>query len=512
MGILSATRTSVKCRGPYYGVLLLGLLLVSCVQERAPEPDSFVVGIENAPATLDPRLATDAYSAKISHLIYAGLFQYNEQLELIPDLLESYHIVSPTEFHFSLRPNLKFHHGKTLAAEDVAWTLNSIRRRKVISPHYGTMQKIAGIEVTDELHFIITLKDPYAPFLSALSIGILPADGSENGAGPFKLKEWIPETEVTLERFLDYHGIVATPREIRFRIIREDNLRTLELARGRIDLVQNAVPAALIPYVRGKSKLAIDSAPGINYNYLGFNFADPILQKLEVRQAIAHALDRTQIIRYKLRGFARPATGVLAPLHWAYTEPETQYSYDPQQARSLLDAAGYPDPDGPGPKKRFQIYYKTSSQRERVGLARLIAHYLNEVGVEVIVTPYEWGTFFRDIGNGNFQMYSLSWVGVTEPDIYYDIFHSLQFPPEGRNRNRFSDPIMDQLTAAGRTTLDRKERIEIYWEAQKLAARELPYVSLWYEDNVVVRRRDVKGYTIYPNASFMGLINVYREP
>ncbi len=507
MVILSASRRCVNA-----GILCLAFFFLACPAAAPPPADHFVVGIENAPSTFDPRRATDAYSSKISRLIYSGLFQVNEKLDLTPDLIATYQVLSPTQYRFHLKPNVRFHNGQILTAADVIWTYNSIRQRKVVSPHYSVFSKIATMTSENEQTITITLKEPFAPFLAALTMGILPAETEKMGigTGPFILAKFVPEEKVILKKFPTYHQGPVRPGQVTFRVIREDNLRVLELVRGRLDLIQNAIPAALIPYLQQQKELRLETETGINYSYLGFNLEEPHLHPLKVRRAIAHAIDRKKIIEYKLHGLARPASSLLTPVHWAYQEPGIDYPYNPDKARRLLDEAGFPDPDGPGPKKRFRLYYKTSTQRDRVGLARLIATYLNEVGIEVLVTPFEWGTLFRDIRNGNFQLYSLTWVGVTDPDIYYYIFHSSQIPPHGGNRNRYLNPAIDQLTSVGRKTLDRFERKEIYAETQKIVARELPYVNLWYENNTVARRKEVQGYQIYPNASFMGLTQIYR--
>lgn len=497
--------------------LVLLCLVSACTGSPERSPGTFVIGVESSPTTLDPRLAVDAYSSKLVRLIYAGLFRLDTSLQLQANLLASYQQISPTQYRFTLRSDLTFHDGQPLTAHDVAWNYNSIREQRVPSPHYATFSKIERLEVLDKQKFTITLKEPFAPFLTALTLGILkrPESGLKAsmmiGAGPYKLETFVPDEKVVLHRFDNYFAGKPRAARLIFRVMRDDNLRVLELVRGRLDLLQNSVPAPLMTYVKRRADLVVESAPSINYIYMGFNLEDPYLSHEKVRKAFAYALDIPTIISYKLKGYARPATGILAPMHWAYSDSGVRYPYNPNQAQQLLDEAGFPDPDGPGPQTRFKIYYKTSSKRDRIGMARLLAQYLHKVGVDVVVTPYDWGTFYRDIRQGNFQLYSLTWVGVTEPDKYYDVFHSAQIPPQGNNRNRYRNGAIDQLTAAGRATVDVAKRKEIYREVQKIVAQELPYISLWYEDVVVVRRKDVKGYTIYPNASYLGLMNLYRE-
>jgi peptide/nickel transport system substrate-binding protein len=201
---------------------------------------------------------------------------------------------------------------------------------------------------------------------------------------------------------------------------------------------------------------------------------------------------------------------VLAPSHWAHAQSLPFLDYDPKLAMSLLDQAGYPDPDGPGPKPRFTIQYKTSTKKDRIGVARLISRYLKAVGIEVVVTPFEWGTFFRDINKSHFQMYSLSWVGITEPDIFHYIFHSSQLPPRGANRGHYVNQAIDHLTEQARKTVDHSERKRIYGQIQRILSVELPYIPLWYENNVVAFRKNVVGYQLTPDASFSSLVQVKK--
>jgi peptide/nickel transport system substrate-binding protein len=284
---------------------------------------------------------------------------------------------------------------------------------------------------------------------------------------------------------------------------------------GSGDLVQNGVNPLLLPVLERHPRLRVQTAPSIAYNYLGFNLEDPVLAQLGVRRAIAHALDREAIVATRFAGTARLATGMLAPGHWAFEGDLPRYGHDPALARRLLDEAGFADPDGEGPEPRLRLTLKTTSNRFRRSIARVLAHQLGQVGIAVEVRAYEWGTFFADVRSGNFQLFTLQWPAVVEPDLYHWIFHSSMIPSpdnggRGANRGRYRNPALDALIEAGRRTPERDARRAIYSQVQRILAQDLPYVSLWHEDNVAVLDRSLQGYHILPNARFGGLVEVFR--
>lgn len=475
------------------------------------------MGLEAPPLTLDPRLASDAYSSKITALLHNGLFRLNERMEIIPDLVESYEQTSPHHYKIILKKGIFFHDGRELTAEDVKYTLESVLDPKLASPFKGTLSLISSLKIKDPWTLEIDLKEDFSPFLSALTMGIIQAGGAHPalGTGPFSLESMTPNEEVVLKRNAHYFQPLAKMEKIVFRIVTDDNLRILELKNHRLDLLQNNIPPLLLESLKKNDDLVLETTEGINMTYLGFNLQRGPLKSLEVRQAIAHALDIPALIEYRMGRLAKPATGILSPLHWAYASYDSgipKYSFDPKKARELLDKAGYRDPDGLGPNPRFVITYKTSTKKDRISLARLIGRYLKDVGIEARILPYEWGTFFHDINTGNFELFSLTWVGVTEPDIYYYVFHSSQKPPAGANRGGFNNDVIDRLTAEGRRLQDRVQRKEVYKYVQKTLAEELPIVPLWYEDNFAIFSKQVKGVRLRPNASFEWMMDVYKEP
>lgn len=494
--------------------------LAAC-SRRQDDAKVLRVALRAGPISLDPRIASDAVGDKIAHLISDGLLKKDEHLDMVPNLAARYEQISDTSYRFFLRPGVKFHDGEPLDAGDVVYTFRSIIDGEVVSLYKSAFEHIDEIVAEDPLTVRIDLKGPYAPFLVMLNRGIVSekaarALGDEFGqrpvgTGPYRFVRHVTDSVVELEANPDYFGGAPKIPRLEFQIIKDDNIRVLKLLKGDVDLVQNGIPPMLIERVLASPGMEKTEDTGIVVTYMGFNLTDPVVGKKEVRRAIAHAIDRDQIISHRWQGLAVKASSILSLDNWAYDEGLKQYEYDPALAARLLDEAGFPDPDGGGPKKRFVISYKTSTDKERVDIARMIAHQLGKVGIDMKVEPYEWGTFYNDVKRGNFQTYTLSWVGVTEPDFFYDVCHSSQMPPDGLNRSRFANRTVDRLVEVGRVTMDRGKRKKIYDMVQEIVLDELPYIPLWYEKNVVVYNRRLAGVSLRPDASFSTFVDIEKK-
>jgi peptide/nickel transport system substrate-binding protein len=499
---------------------VIALFITTCIP--APPPPHavdkpFVVALDSAPTQLDPRFATDAYSERIGHLLFSSLVKFNKDGEIVPDLAERWEIKDDTRYTFYIRNNVRFHDGHLLTSEDVRYTYESILNEATASPHKKTYEIIKKIETPNATTVRFILEKPHAPFLTDIGRGIIPKHLAEKdpdgfavrltGSGPFSFVSYEPDHVVELRAFPDYFGGKPSLEKLLFRIIPEDSTRLLELSKGNIDLLQNAFPPDAIPHLQKDPKLKIEIAPSTTYSYLGFNLSDPILKNKWVRQAMAHAIDKEKITKYIFRGFAIPANGLLTNQHWAYV-PTQGVAYDPKKGLKLLDEAKlFPDSSG----TRFRLTYKTSQNELSRRFAEVIQEQLSRIGIAVTIKSYEWGTYFSDIKSGNFQMFSLSWVGVSDPDIYYDLFHSQSVPPNGSNRVRYQNERIDQLVEAGRIIIDRDKRKTIYKEVQEILSDDLPYISLWHAQNVAVMKKEVTGYTLYPNGDFASLKDTGRE-
>jgi len=490
--------------------MLTGLLLVLCLQLAGctQPPDSVIrFGLASAPANLDPRYATDATSARINRLLYRRLVDFDGQERPLPSLAD-WRQLTLQHYRFRLRPQrARFHDGTVLTAADVAATYRSILDPASTSPHATTLRLVTRIEVIDDatLDFHLARPDPLFP--GYLVIGILPAAGiaagmpfhqQPLGSGPFRYLDWPEPGRLRLQRRDD--GQV-----VEFLHIGDPTVRVLKLLRGEVDLLQNDLPAELLTYLGDQPDIDVTHGPGNNFAYIGFNLASPPTADIRVRRAIAHAIDRDAIVTYLLGGAARPAAALLPADHWAGNPALQPLAHDPELARQLLQQAGY---DAAHP---LVLNYKTSTDPVRVRIATVIQQQLAQVGIDMRLSSYDWGTFFGDIKAGRFQMYSLAWVGIKTPDIFRYAFHSASLPPEGANRGRLANPGIDRLIEAAEQGATLDEQAQDYRQVQALLLELLPYVPLWYEDHVVAARRGISGYRLATDGNFDGLRQVQKQ-
>jgi len=482
------------------------LLTASCA--RKPDPNALVMIIESSPTNLDPRVGIDAQSERIDELIFDSLVRRDEHFELKPWLAESWEIPDPQTYLFHLRKGVRFHNGQPLTSRDVKWTLDSLLTGRIRSSKVAAYNKIDHIDAPDDYTVIVHLKEPMASLLWNLSdgaIGIVPYGSGEEfsrnpiGSGPFRFVSAQQDKEVVIERSSSYWETPAKLQRVEFKVIPDATTRALELRKHSADVAINSLTADTVLVLRNAPGLTVIQAPGTIYAYIALNLRDPILKDVRVRHAIAHAIDVQRIIHYLLRDQAQPAYSILPPEHWAYDGDVPRYPYDPSQARQILDNAGYPAKNG----IRFHIVMKSSTDESTRLMAAVLQQQLREVGIALDIRTYEFATFFSDITKGAYQMYSMRWIGGNQdPDIFEYVFDSASFPPKRANRTFYTNPRVDQLIREGRSTLDQQKRQVIYDEIQRTVAADLPYINLWYLDNVLVHTNRVHGIELNPAGNY----------
>ena len=490
-------------------IVLVGLAAIAGCSKR-PDPNTVVVLIESSPANLDPRIGTDAASERIYKLIFDALLVRDEHFNLRPGLAESWEIPDPQTYVFHLRRGVRFHDGRPLTARDVKWSFDSTMNGTVISPKASTYKSVDHIDAPDDYTVVFHLKEPFATLLWNVSdgaIGIVPYGSGKDfqakivGSGPFRLVKNDQDREVMLERNDEYWGGNAKVERVDFSVVPDSTTRALELRKGSADITLTSLTADMVGTLKRESNLMVQESPGTVYQYLAMNLRDPILKDVRVRQALAYAIDRQPMIEYIWRGEVRPANSILPPQHWAYNANVTSYSHDPARARQLLEQAGY---RAGTHGIRFHLTMKISTSEESSRLiAAVLQQQLREVGIALDIRSFEFATFYSDVQKGAFQLFSMRWVGGNEdPDIFEHVFYSTSTPPKRANRGYYSNPRVDALIDEGRREIDQEKRKQIYAEIQRILAIDLPYINLWYNDNVAVHSRRLKDVAISPSGNY----------
>jgi peptide/nickel transport system substrate-binding protein len=489
---------------------------------RRPEPDqsTVVVAIENSPNSLDPRVGTDAMAERIGGLIYDPLVRKDAQFKMQPWLASSWEQPDPLTWIFHLRDGVRFQNGQPLEGADVVWTINSLRDGSLMTSKSGAFASVASAEARDRLTVVLHMKSSDASLLFNLSdglFGVVPRGAGRQlaqqpmGSGPFRFISAEQDKDVLVERNPAYWAGPPKIARVDFRVVPDAVTVALELKKGSIDIASNELTLDMVHALENDPDLKIESSPGSPVMYLNFNVANSPLNDLRVRQAIALAMDRQEIVNALWLGHARLADTLLPQGHWAAAPGDqlTQYPHDPQQATRLLESAGYrPDRDG----IRLRLEMKTSTDETTRLLAQILQSQLREAGILLTLRSAEFGTFYSDVTAGRFQMYALRWIGSNQdPDIFRYALGGDRFPPQGGNRGHYQNTQVDALLRAAVNSSDENLRRADYVQVQRILSQQVPVIPLWYPDNQVVHTNRIGGLTPRTDGSFDFLRDAFLQ-
>ena len=508
-------------------VVLISLLLLppACRHNTNNVSSTFVIALGDPIRTIDPlgSPSVDAASERLRTLIFNTLVKKDEKFdytgELASDIKRS---EDGQTFTFTLRDGVKFHNGQPLTSTDVKYTLDlvfSSNFAKSASFFENTGEEkhsyIKSVEAPDGRTIVVTLTKPWTGLLSNLvPIAIIPKDSYESqkthplGSGAFKFVHYDNTQQVCdLEAFQEYWEGAPKLPTVRVRQIADMNALQAELQSERVDIAP--MPTSLSPdavmRLQQDPSLQVKAFPGSNIALLTINTSSAPLDNVKVRQAIEYAIDRENLLKNLVLGFGKLAHSIIPEESWSYSPGQT-YSFDPARAKQLLDEAGFRDPDGDGPRLRFDkpIVFKLSSSsiagRQYAGV---IQNSLKQVGIPVEIQTPEQNTLFDELKRGNFQMSYTQWVGGNQDPIFYkDLFATSEIPTEkrpARNRSRYSNKELDALLDEAVNTFDRQKAKGLYVKVQDIVSRDVPVIPLWYQSNIVIARKNVQNIQV--NAS-----------
>lgn len=466
--------------------------------------DMLVEGTIGEPSTLIPMLASDSASHTVSGQIFNGLVKYDTDLSVIGDLAESWDISDDgLVITFHLKKGVKWTDGVEFTAGDVMFGYKTIIDEKTPTAYKEDFLQVKKAEMPDKYTFRATYDKPFAPALTSWGgLVVLPkhllegkditkTDFARNpvGVGPYKLAKWTAGQEVVLESNKDYYEGRPYIDTYMYRVIPDSATMFLELQAGGIDFmgltpIQYTKQTGSDLFRKNYQKFRY---PVFSYTHMAFNLRHPWFQDKRVRQAIAHAIDREEIIDVVLFGLGSPATGPYVPNTWPYNPNVKKYAFDPEKAQQLLKEAGWEDRDGDGLLDKegtpFQFTILTNiGNKLRENTAAIIQQRLARIGIKVKIQKLEWSTLVNEfIDKKRFQVVILGWSIGLDPD-QYDIWHSTKTKPKELNFISYSNPEVDELLEKGRRSFPIEERKKAYFRIQEILADEVPYVFLYVPD------------------------------
>ncbi|WP_052344324.1 ABC transporter substrate-binding protein [Bacillus ndiopicus] len=496
---------------------------ISSGDEGASYKNEIKVGLDVDATKLDPRLASDSSSKRVTEVVYNGLIRLNANLEAMPDLAESWENPDELTWIFNLRKDVKFHDGEELTAEDVKYTFDTILDPAFQSNSLALFSPITSVEVIDDYKVQFNLSQPYAPLLSYLEIGIVPKHLAEAdseslttkpvGTGPYKFESWDKNNKIVLTANKEYwNGAPKTDKLVYF-IIPDNSTRVASLESGDIDFIHSPLSASDVERMRGNKDFVTEEKEGVGYTYLNFNMKNDKTADLKVRQAISHLIDKETISKAIYRGMDKPAKSPLIPASWAYSDDVPDFEYSPEKAKELLKEAGYEDTNGDGivEKNGVDLEIELSTHTEdpnRIQVVEYLQNELSKNGIKTSVTTTEWSTFSNNMMEGKYQVALLGWLNLFDPDrATYNQFHS----SSGNNYGKYNNPKVDALLEEGRKTNDQAKRQEIYKEIATIVNEEVAYNVLLYQGYVVIHSKKLVGFESSPNGSFFNMVNVQVE-
>ena len=477
------------------------------------------------PPTLDPHLTTDATSARIIVEVFGGLVTIDPDLNIIPDLAESWDISDDGRVYtFHLRPEAKFHDGRPVTAHDVQWSLervtNPLTESPVVDQYLGDIvgvkeklagdaATISGVRFIDEHTIEFTIDEAKSYFLAKLTYPtgfVLDQDNVEanprswfrepNGTGPFRLKEYVVGETLVLSRNENFHLGPPKLEEVEFILSGGTSLLMYEndeihvAGVGLADLDRLNDPSnELYPELK--------TAPAsFSVNYIGLNVNEPPLDDVKVRQALNLAIDKQEIASIVLGDLVRPADGILPPDFPGYAEEVRGYEFDPVRAKQLLEESKYGgDLDNLPP-----ITITTPGSfgaNVSLDMEVILQMWERNLGITAEFQQTEFATFLKDLHKGRFQMFDIGWIAdYPDPENFLDIlFHS----ESTNNHTHYSNPDVDELLVQARVETDTTRRYALYNEAEQMILDDAPWVPLWFDgESKLLVKPNVHDYLLPP--------------
>ena len=507
---------------------LVGALIVSACSSSGQPAASGTAATQGAPASggtvtipigADPTLnpwSPNAFveSLFINRVIFEGVTKPGKDLAPAPDLAESWTTASDgLSWTFKLRTGVKWSDGQPFSADDVAFTFNDIVLKKDLGAQnaasYAALKQVTVVD-PNTVRFDLSRKFAALPSFLAYNAGILPKHvlsanpltttsfnkGAPVSTGPFKVEKYTSGQSVSLVRNESYFGPKPYLDKVVFTVVPDPNTQIAQALSGDLSIMILDNKAA-VDRVKSASGLVVASRPLVQYYWLALNQTDPRFTDVRVRQAFVEAIDRNAIIKSVELGYGSIANSPITPALAAFYDPSlaSKYPYDPAKAKDLLAQAGWTagangvlQKDG----KPFQFTMDVGQRGVLEPVNALIQQDLKNVGVIADLNTMEWNAYIqKDVVRRDYTATVNWWTYPSDPDVF-PYYHS-SAAGKGFNIPGYQDPKLDDLLVQGQSASDLEQRKAVYKQLQAYTSETLPYLFLWYPQEIDVLSSSLQG-------------------
>lgn len=491
-------------------LLAMALLLSACGAPSKPEPKKTATKdtiVERAVAdqkTFNPFMTTDINDQKNHYQLFDSLMREEQDGSLVPALCTEYkHNDSGDEITFKIRQGVKFHNGDIMTADDVVFSLNTAIASKFTTKMTGTMKEAVKV---DDKTVKLKLKHPFAPALGCLvssSCSIVPKKVYEAnteafarnpvGTGPYKLKEVKSGEKIVFEAFPDYYRGKAPIKNLVVRIIIDDSSALMALESGELDLMQPSQAYTDRNAIINNPKLMYYEAEQACTFLVAFNNAKGVFSDKRMREAVARAVDRENLILGAVNGMAVPVEAGMVPLNPQYPSNFKGLGYDLDRAKALVAEAGYPN--------GVDVTMRVISAANYTKPAEVLQAQLKKIGINIKVEAMERGTWF-DVAyaGGGFDItFYAHAVSVNDADFCtYPYLHSSEANGKGNNYMGIKNAKLDQCIEKARVSKSEAERNDLYRKACEVIRDESLFVPCYTGKRTMAAVKGLKGVKADP--------------
>jgi len=463
------------------------------------------VGLMSDAVTLDPLKSSALVDRQVMLNIYDTLVKVNAQNALVPDLATSWSYTTPTKLVFTLRSGVMFQDGTPFNADAVVFNINRILSTPS-SPRHSEISSVQSVQSVDSSHVQFNLKKAFSPLLAALTdragmilspavvqkagtnLGNAPTNA---GSGPFMFGEWVKGDHLVINHNPHYwqkdaQG-TALPylQSIRYRPITNESVMFSNLETGTINAADSLAPND-VASVKSNASLTYKQVAALSFFGVMLNTKVAPFQNVHVRRAVEWGVNRQEILTNVLKGIGVVSQGPISPSSWAYNSSFAPYTYNVNNAKSELSQGGG--------NISFTLLVASGSPLN-VQEAQFLQSELQPAGITVNIKQETFATLLSDTNSHNFQAALLGWSGRVDPDgNMYSWFHT----GGGNNSMQYSNPQVDSLLEAARTSSDQTQRTSDYQQAEQLILQDASYVFINHGVSIQATTSKVKNFTPLP--------------